>query len=50
MKRQFYDVNGFYTEGVLEPSGTDASWGFSFQGFNFNRSSDLDYSDIFRHV
>jgi molecular chaperone DnaJ len=50
MKRKFYDVNGFYTEGVLEPSRTDASWVFRFQGFNFNRSSDLDYSDIFRNV
>src|SRR5437762_10219670 len=51
LKRQFYDVNGFYTEGVLESSGnTQASWGFSFQGFSFNRPGGLDFSDIFRRT
>src|SRR5213594_4780123 len=39
MKREFYDVNGFYTEGVLEQHGDQPGWGFSFQGFDFSRSS-----------
>src|SRR2546421_9766596 len=39
MKRQFYDVNGFYTDGVLEQHGTDSAWGFSFQGFDFSQRS-----------
>src|SRR2546423_5191404 len=47
MKREFYDINGFYTEGVLETGGTQTSWGFSFQGFNFSRPGGLDFSDIF---
>src|SRR6266704_2663805 len=37
MKRQFYDVNGFYTEGVVEQPGRQAGWGVSFQGFDFSR-------------
>ena len=36
MKREFYDVNGFYTEGVLEHQGRQSRWGFSFQGFAWN--------------
>jgi molecular chaperone DnaJ len=47
LKREFYDVNGFYTNGVLETGSTETSWGFSFQGFNFSRSGSLDFSDIF---
>src|SRR5436190_18136449 len=47
MKREFYDVNGFYTEGVLEGNGSQSSWGFSFQGFSFTRPGGLDFSDIF---
>jgi molecular chaperone DnaJ len=47
LKREFYDVNGFYTEGVLESSGAESGWGFSFQGFNFSRPGNLDFSDIF---
>src|SRR5215468_4880727 len=47
LKREFYDVNGFYTEGVLESNGGQASWAFSFQGFNFSRPGSLDFSDIF---
>jgi molecular chaperone DnaJ len=47
LKREFYDVNGFYTAGVLETDRNEGGWGFSFQGFNFNRSSDSDFSDIF---
>ena len=50
LKREFYDVNGFYSDGVLEPGPTQTNWGFSFQGFNFARSSDSDFSDIFSHV
>jgi len=50
LKREFYDVNGFYTEGVLETNRKDATWGFSFQGFNFSRSSDTNFSDLFSHV
>src|SRR2546426_7805411 len=50
LKRQFYDVNGFYTDGVLEPNETDAGWGFSFQGFNFNRSGHSEFSEIFGQV
>jgi molecular chaperone DnaJ len=47
LKREFYDVNGFYTEGVLESDGRQTSWGFSFKGFDFSRSGNLDFSDIF---
>src|SRR5215813_2853942 len=47
MKREFYDVNGFYTDGVLEPNRKETGWGFRFQGFNFSRSTDADFSDIF---
>jgi molecular chaperone DnaJ len=50
LKREFYDVNGFYSEGVLESNGGHASWAFSFQGFNFSRPSSLDFSDIFPHT
>jgi len=49
LKRQFYDVNGFYTEGVLEPN-REANWGFSFQGFSLNRAAESDFSEIFGHV
>jgi molecular chaperone DnaJ len=49
-KRQFYDVNGFYTEGVLEPDRNERGWAFSFQGFSFNRSADADFSEIFRNA
>jgi molecular chaperone DnaJ len=50
LKREFYDVNGFYTEGVLETNPKDTNWGFSFQGFNFSRSSDSNFSDLFGQV
>src|SRR5215468_11529891 len=50
LKREFYDVNGFYTEGVLETNRKDANWGFSFQGFNFSRSRHSNFSDLFSHV
>jgi molecular chaperone DnaJ len=48
LKREFYDINGFYSEGILERSRNDAGWGFSFQGFNFSRSGEADFSEIFR--
>jgi molecular chaperone DnaJ len=47
LKRQFYDVNGFYSDGVLEPPGMDSEWGFRFQGFDFSRSSPSNFSEIF---
>ena len=50
-KRQFYDVNGFYTEGVLEEHDKpDASWGFRFQGFDFSRSNQSQFADIFGQI
>ena len=36
LKRDFYDRNGFYTEGVLEQHETHTSWGFSFKNFGFS--------------
>src|SRR2546425_2719707 len=50
LKREFYDVNGFYTDGVLEQRGTGSNWGFSFRGFDFSRSRDADFREIFSHV
>ena len=47
LKREFYDLNGFYTDGVLETNPNETSWGFSFQGFSFNRSGNSEFSDIF---
>lgn len=49
-KRQFYDVNGFYTDGVLEPQSGESSWSFSFKGFDFSRSSDSPFGEIFGHL
>lgn len=46
LKRQFYDVNGFYTEGVLESRDAGAGWEFSFQGFNFSKSSHSGFGEI----
>src|SRR5262249_52713355 len=52
LKREFYDINGFYTEGVLEQhsDGASSQWGFSFQGFRFSRSGDTDFREIFGHI
>jgi molecular chaperone DnaJ len=50
LKRQFYDVNGFYSEGVLESGDTGKEWGFSFQGFDFSKSSHSGFSEIFGQV
>ena len=35
LKREFYDRNGFYTEGVLEKGEQHTAWGFSFKSFEF---------------
>src|SRR5215470_13190992 len=40
LKREFYDINGFYTDGVLEQHANGSRWGFSFQGFDFTKSND----------
>src|SRR5947199_9931143 len=50
LKREFYDVNGFYTDGVLEHRGAGSNWGFSFQGFDFSSSRDADFGEIFANV
>src|SRR5215470_8724244 len=50
LKRQFYDVNGFYTDGVLEPHVANSEWGFRFQGFNFGKQDHSEFSEIFGHV
>lgn len=47
LKREFYDVNGFYTHGVLEQPVTGSGWGFSFQGFDFSNSNDSELREIF---
>src|SRR2546428_9298181 len=49
LKREFYDVNGFYTDGALEQRG-GSQWGFSFQGFDFSRANDAEFREIFRHI
>jgi molecular chaperone DnaJ len=38
LKREFYDHNGFYTEGVLEQHTAQTTWGFSFKNFDFGTS------------
>src|SRR5579862_501462 len=51
LKREFYDVNGFYTDGVLEPrDSTGSHFGFSFQGFDFSRSNDAEFREIFGYI
>src|ERR1700758_3341724 len=48
LKREFYDVNGFYTDGVLEQRSDGSShWGFSFQGFDFSKSNNSELDEIF---
>lgn len=37
-KREFYDQNGFYSEGVLQRTEPQVSWGFSFKSFEFSES------------
>jgi molecular chaperone DnaJ len=50
LKREFYDLNGFYTDGVLEQRDANTDWGFTFQGFDFSRSNQSEFSEIFSHV
>ena len=49
-KRQFYDVNGFYTEGVLEPQEGGPGWSFTFKGFDFSRSGNSPFGEIFNDL
>jgi molecular chaperone DnaJ len=49
VKREFYDQNGFYSDGVLEPQRTGNAWGFSFQGFDFSRSTQPAFGDVLSH-
>lgn len=48
LKRQFYDVNGFYADGVLEQG--ESSWGFTFQGFDFSRPSQSPLGEFFGQI
>src|SRR5438105_10155495 len=50
LKREFYDLNGFYTDGVLEQRSNGSRWSFSFQGFDFSRSNDAEFSEIFGNI
>lgn len=48
LKRQFYDENGFYTDGVLDsPTQKQTAWGFSFQGFDFSRPGQSAFGEVF---
>src|SRR5580765_930079 len=49
-KRQFYDLNGFYSDGVLEEQHGESNWMFSFRGFDFSRSSESQFGDNFGHL
>src|SRR5947207_15054630 len=50
LKREFYDVNGFYTDGVLEHRGAGSNWGFQFEGFDFSRSHEGDFREIVENM
>lgn len=50
LKRQFYDVNGFYVDGVLEQEEAGPAWGFSFQGFDFSNSSRSSFGEFFGQI
>ena len=47
LKRQFYDQNGFYSEGVLAQHETRATWGFSFKSFDFAGTSSSPAGEVF---
>ncbi len=50
LKRQFYDQNGFYTEGVLEQQGArtaHGTWGFSFKSFDFSGTAHSAAGEVF---
>jgi molecular chaperone DnaJ len=52
LKRQFYDQNGFYTDGVLEQQSARAAaatWGFSFKSFDFSGSPQSPVGEAFAH-
>ncbi len=46
LKRQFYDENGFYTDGVLAAQHRP-EWGFSFEGFDFSRLGSAGFGEAF---
>src|SRR5262249_12043005 len=48
-KREFYDRNGFYTEGVLEEpaQAKRPAWSFSFEGFDFSRPAQSPAAELF---
>src|SRR5262245_27597029 len=48
LKRQFYDANGFYSEGVLQTDSGD--WKFSFEGFDFSSRSTSGFGEAFSKV
>src|SRR5437667_4503242 len=48
VKREFYDVNGFYTEGILEQQGS--SWDLRFQGFDFSGSTPSHFGELFSQI
>jgi molecular chaperone DnaJ len=50
LKREFYDLNGFYTDGVLEQRDANTDWGFTFQGFDFSSSNQSEFREIFSQV
>src|ERR1051326_2170940 len=50
LKREFYDINGFYTDGVLEERGDGSNWGFQCEGFDFSRSHEGDFREIFENI
>jgi molecular chaperone DnaJ len=47
LKKEFYDQNGFYSDGVLETKTAKAAWGFSFQGFDFSNSGASPFTEMF---
>ena len=47
LKRQFYDQNGFYTEGILDQHAARATWGFSFKSFDFSGSPQSPAGEAF---
>lgn len=50
-KRQFYDSNGYYVDGVLEQRSVDSSWEIRFKGFDFSSGSrPSDFGEIFSHL
>jgi len=46
-KREFYDANGFYVEGVLQHSEARGAFGFSFKSFNMTSSGGQQAGELF---